>query len=369
MLTDVQKNSILYQAQLWVASAGEEIMAKEQYSASCDCEYLKAFEILNYMAVLQDETVDINLTDKEQEIIYVCIQESLQIQNYPVAPLATELVEDVTIIIGSPGPAGPAGPPGSDGTDANIVVEAAPGEDSLTVTPVDVGGVTHYQISFTPYVAATIQITLDDGVIIDPDQTRVTSVGRVISTLQVTVTLTKGRDTVTASTMTAPPGLDVTYQGVLNLVTVNTVGSQVAAVSPTNVSTTTTYTVNINDGTTVNQASAIVTFVYPFLYGNTAGTSPNHYTDLTKLVQTKANKIVTFNGTLQYFWFGFPSSYGTLIQILDQNGFDVTSAFTLLTPVSVTSIGLDSNFTHNYTFYRTTAATTIANGPYTFKFS
>src|SRR5688572_17186693 len=147
-------------------------MEKEKYSTSCDCEYLKAFTILNYMAVLQDETVDLNLTDKEQEIIYVCIQESLGIQEYPVAPLATELVEDVTIIVGSPGPAGPAGPPGADGTDANIVVEAAPGEDSLTVVPVVISGVTHYQISFTPYVAATIGITLDDAAIIDPDQTR-----------------------------------------------------------------------------------------------------------------------------------------------------------------------------------------------------
>lgn len=368
MLTDVHKNSILYQAQLWVATIGEEIIGKEQYSTSCDCEYLKAFEILNYMAVLQDETVNDNLTDKEQEIIYVCIQESLEIQNYPVAPLATELVDDVTFIIGSPGPTGPPGAPGADGTDANIVVEASPGEDSLTVTPVDVAGVTHYQISFTPYIAASIAITLDDAAIIDPDQTRVTSIGRVISTLQVTITLTKGRDTVTASTMTAPAPLNTAYQLVLNLATVNGVGSQVCSVAPTGVDATTIYTVNINDGTTLNTASATVTFVYPFLYGNSAGTSITHYTALTKLVQTKTNKIVNFSGTVQYFWFGFPSSYGTLVQILDQNGFDVTSGWTLFTPVSVTSSGLDVNFTHNYSFYRSNAATTI-NGSHTFIFS
>jgi hypothetical protein len=196
----------------------------------------------------------------------------------------------------------------------------------------------------------------------------VTSIGRVIATLQVFSTLTKGRENVTASAITAPADLNTAYQALLDLAEINSNGSQVITLSPTNVSVTSTYSVNINDGTTVKTASATVTFVYPFLHGSSDTTSPSYYTDLTKLVQTKVNKIVAFNGTLKYFWFGYPSSYGDLIQILDQNGFDVTGAFTKLTPVAVTSTGLDVNFTHNYTFYRTTEATTII-GNYTFKFS
>lgn len=368
MLTTQQKDSILYQAQLWIAETGYGIMEKEQYSQSCDCEYLQAFEILNYMSVLLDEHVDVNLTAKEQEKVYTCIQISLGIQNYPVAQLLTETAVPIQIQVGTPGPAGPAGAAGANGTNANIVVTVEPTEDGITVREEIVGTLKTYYLSLTPYIAGAISVSLDDAVIIDPDQARVTSVGRVIATLQVFATLIKGRENVTASTVTAPAGLDLTYQGLLNLTTLNASGSQVITLSPTSVSTTTTYTININDGTTVNTSSATVTFVYPFLYGNSATTSPSYYTDLTKLVQTKANKTVALNAVGAYFWFGYPSSYGNLVQVLDQNGFDVTADWTVFTPVSVISVGLDVNFTHDYTFYRTTAATTI-NGNFTFKFT
>lgn len=369
MFTTQQKQSIIYQAQLWVADTGYAIMEKEQYSQSCDGEYLKAFEVLNYLNVLMDNAVNVFLTSKEQEHIYLCLQDSLKIQNYPVAQLLSELGNDVKIQTGPPGPAGPAGAAGANGTNANIVVTRETAETGITIREEIVGGVKTYYLKLTPYAAATIAVSLDDAVIIDPDQYRVTSIGRVIATLQVFSALTKGRDNVISSTVTEPTSLDATYQTLLNLATLNSTGSQTVTLSPTNVSVTSTYTININDGKTVNASTATVTFVYPFLHGNTAGTAINHYTDLVKLVQTKANKVIKFNGTSQYFWFGFPDTYGNLVQILDQNGFDVTSAFTKLTPVSVTSTGLDVNFTTNYTFYRTTAATTITDGNYTFKFS
>jgi hypothetical protein len=368
MLTALQKTSILYQAQVWLSELTPELIDKAEYSQNCDCEYLKAFEILNYEAVLLDSDVDNNLTQKEQEYIYICIQEALNIQNYPVAPLALTDIEDVTIQNGEPGPTGPPGPAGTNGTDANINVEAAPGETVIEVTETLVGGVKTFQVKYAPYVAPSLNVSLDEAAIPDPHQTHIVEQGNVIATLQMFIALDKGKNDVTTSVLTSPGSLAASYAGLLNLTTLNASGSQNITVIATNVSVNTTFSANISDGVQSDSDSSSVTFVYPFLYGNSVGTSITHYTDLTKLIQTKANKVIIFAGTVQYFWFGYPSSYGDLVQIIDQNGFDVTSGWTKITGVTVNSSGLTNNWSHTYIFYRSTSATTI-NGSHTFKFS
>lgn len=366
MLTTDQKNSILYQSQVWVSEEGYNLLEKEQYSEPCDEVYNTIFKILNYQLVLLDDRVDINLTVKEQEYIYRCIQDTIGLDNYPVASLPFAMVEAVNIIVGAPGAPGLPGAPGIDGTDATVNVITT--DPELKVTVSTVLGVKTFDITKFTYVAGTITVNLNNALIPDPDQNHVVELGTIIPITQLLVNLTKNRDDIVASTLTNPIGLSGAYAIELDLVLLNLLGSQAIVVNIPDVAATQTYTVNIDDGTTVNQASDSLTFVYPFLYGNSSTTSISHYIDLNKLIQTKANKVIPFNGTVQYFWLGFPASYGTLVQILDQNGFDITGAFTELLGVTVNSSGLDANWSVSYNFYRTTLATTI-NGNYTFKFS
>jgi len=366
-MTTEQKESILYQAQVWVSDIAYELMHQKQYSEACDKNYDKAFTILNYLNVLLDTCTPEILTEDQKEVIYLCIQTTLNLDNYPVAPLLSCVETPVTFITGGIGPQGPQGAPGVNGTDANINVITT--DPNLEVIETVVAGVKTFNVLLAVYTAPTVNLTLDGAAIPDPNQTNTVEIGVVISTLPVSFILTKGKELVTASVITAPAGLNTAYQSELDLVDLNTTGSQSILLNATNVSTNTTYTVTITDGTTTNQDTESINFVYPFLYGDsTSLLTTTHYIDLTKLIQTKANKTVIFNSSLKYFWFGYPASYGDLVQISDQNGFDVTSGFTKLPSVSVTSSGLDNNWTVNYIFYRTTEITTI-NGNYTFKFN
>lgn len=370
MLTTDQKDLILYQAQNWIADTGYALLDKEAYSESCDCTYQKIFKTINYIITLQDADVALTLDDKQQEVIYKCLQNSLQLGNYPVAGVPVTLQDNVTFILGTQGPPGTPGAPGANGTDANIDVVQDP-DNNITVTTTFPSGVKTYTIKFTPYVLPGVVVTLDDAVIVDPDQYRVVSFGNLIASLQVFVDLTKGRGNVIASTMTVPALLNPTYQGLLNLTTLNTVGSQSIVITASNINITSTFTVTITDGLNTPSSTAVVTYVYPFLYGATGTTSTaGLYAVLNKLVKTQASQVVPLVGAVQYFWYGFPVGYGSLTEIKDQNGFDVTSSFTDVGVVSVTSTTFGiNNWTTNYKFYRTTAATTIPSGSdYTFIF-
>jgi hypothetical protein len=366
MLTTDQKNLILYQAQVWVSDTGYDLLEKEKYSEPCDDIYAKAFKAINYITVLQDADVALTLTDKQQEVIYKCLQDSLTLGNYPVAGIPFTLAESVLISQGSQGLPGTPGAPGADGTDADIDVVGHP-DGNITVVISYVGPVKTATIQYTPYVLPGITILLDEGVIPDPDQARVVELGNVISTLGITVNLVKGRNAVTASTVTAPGALNTAYQSALNLTSLNSVGSQAVAVSLTNVAATVTITVNITDGINTPSDTELVTFVYPYLYGQTGSTSTAAlYAALSKLVKTEGDHSVPFLGTDQYFWFGLPVEYAAITRIEDENGFEVTGAFTLVATISVTSTPYGgSNWTHNYNFYRTTEGTTI-DGVYTF---
>ncbi len=123
----------------------------------------------------------------------------------------------------------------------------------------------------------------------------------------------------------------------------------------------------ITDGITTKNDQDSIRFYYPFLYGATDVTNPTHYSALTKLIEAQGNKNLLLNGVDKYFWIGYPSSYGALARIKDQNGFVVTDAFTVVI-VNVTSTGLDSNWTIEYRFYRTTLKTDISNQPYSIEF-
>lgn len=366
MLSTDQKNLILYQAQVWIADTGYSILEKEKYSEPCDAIYAKVFKAINYVTTLQDADLELTLDEHQQETIYTCLQDYLKLGNYPVAGLPVTLSESVLITQGSQGLPGTPGAPGTNGTDATMDVVGHP-DGNITVITTYIGLVKTATVQYTPYVLPAISILLDEGVIPDPNQARVVELGNVIATLGITVNLIKGRNSVTASTVVAPGGLNTAYQSALNLTTLNSIGTQAVAISQTNVAATVTYNINITDGINTPQDTEIVTFVYPYLYGQTGTTSTAAlYAALSKLIKTEGDHSVPFSGTDQYFWFGLPVAYAAITRIKDANGFDVTTAFTLVATISVTSTPFGANnWTHNYNFYRTVEGTTI-NSSYTF---
>ena len=79
---------------------------------------------------------------------------------------------------------------------------------------------------------------------------------------------------------------------------------------------------------------------------------------LTKLIRKKAEYVGTYNAVNQYIVFAYPSEYGDLTSILDQNGFENITDYT--------KINLTIN-TVEYAVYYTTGKKTLTNFKYTFK--
>jgi hypothetical protein len=131
------------------------------------------------------------------------------------------------------------------------------------------------------------------------------------------------------------------------------------------------YNAPLTSGTTSTITKSL-TGIYPFLFGMSSsilnGSTLYDTFGSTKLLETQGNKTILLNGTLEYIYFMFPSSYGNLVSIIDQNGFNVTGSFYNQT-VSLNSTGLSSNYTINYNVYRTTDVTSVSSGNYQFKFN
>jgi hypothetical protein len=311
-----------------------------------------------------------------------CLVKLSNINDFPAAPvLFGNIKPSVFFLTGDQGITGDAG---LNGDDANIVV--AEGDGEIEVIETAPGGVKTYTLSLTPYTQPTVSISVDKASITSP-----ASIYREIGTdiaIPLSIVLTKGRDDVTTSVITNPGALNAAYQTTYeptkrNLVNAN--GSESFIFTDTSQTASETYTLNLFDGTAspIPTNSGSIVFSYPILEGNSAGTSITYYTALTKVTQADGGispdpitaKTVTFSGAAQYFWFGYPNTtpvtYGDLTTIRDQNGFDVTSAWTKIDTQVVTSVGLDNNWVSDgatvphYTFYRTTLSTTIS-GNYTF---
>jgi hypothetical protein len=132
-----------------------------------------------------------------------------------------------------------------------------------------------------------------------------------------------------------------------------------------------TYVQTDNNGspTVISSNTRTISFIYPYLYGmsTTAGLSGTSlYNTFTKQVVTSGNKTVSLIGNATYIYFAYPTSYPALTSILDPNSFEVISNFEYSSSVSVTSTGLNSNWTNTYRVYRTTLVSD-PNGNYQFK--
>ena len=255
--------------------------------------------------------------------------------------------------IGQAGTPGTTGPPGSD---ADIDVIEDPDYDNMSVIEVIISGVKTYKLGYAPYVAPTDSIAIQGSHTIE--------IGTVIATLGIIVTSTKGRETIIRRQIVSPGGLTLSNPNL------NDPGPQQENIAATNVAATTTYVLEVEDDRNTVSANDTITFVYPFFYGATPSTVFTVYTALTKLIESKSNKSVLFNGVNKYFSFAYPVSYGLLTQILDQNQFPFNIATDWVrTTVNVTSVGLTNNYVNiPYYVYTTASQTTINNGTYTFKF-
>ena len=177
-----------------------------------------------------------------------------------------------------------------------------------------------------------------------------------------------------------------TTSGTLNSYTITSSGTHSWTVSGTNAISTTTYEDNKGGtdtvaeietekaDTTPDDITLSKNAYYPLFYGMATesyddgdGDFYSFYTDgyLTKEIANTGNRDVTLNGTDQYIYFAYPSSFGDLSSILDGNSFGVLSSFEKITN-DVTSTGLDSNYTEEYNIYK--SSITSVSGQ-TFKFS
>ena len=103
----------------------------------------------------------------------------------------------------------------------------------------------------------------------------------------------------------------------------------------TDITTNKTFTLSANDGKNNVSKSISYKFVYPYYVGvlNTNTPTESDIVGLTKKVEAKGNKTLEFTTSQSYMAFAYPSSYGDISKIVDQNGFDVTASFTKSTIV------------------------------------
>ena len=128
----------------------------------------------------------------------------------------------------------------------------------------------------------------------------------------------------------------------------------------------TTFRVDVADGTSTVQRTVSYTFVYPYYVGaGAAGLSAAAVSGLTKRVITStANRTETITaGASQVFYFAYPASYGALTSILDVNNFETIGDWTLRTE-NIT--GLDGNPV-SYRIYEFDNPVVAGSYQYTFK--
>lgn len=138
----------------------------------------------------------------------------------------------------------------------------------------------------------------------------------------------------------------------------------------TNVAVTTNknFTVKVTDSEnkTVSANTGSFTFVNPFYVGSVAGGSTvdeSLVTGLTKKIEVKGAKSITYNCDNQCMIFAYDASYGNLKSIMDPNNFNVTDTFTK-SEINITT--LDGNSTKYYVYMNT--ASTVSNFVMKFNF-
>ena len=105
-------------------------------------------------------------------------------------------------------------------------------------------------------------------------------------------------------------------------------------------------------------------FIYSFYAASLTGNIVSEYNntlfvDSNKILTKKSNQVVSYTHANKVMAFAYPSEYGALSKIVDQNGFDITGTFSATT------------FTYNsvsFRVYCTTTPNTLSGFNVTFKF-
>ena len=98
----------------------------------------------------------------------------------------------------------------------------------------------------------------------------------------------------------------------------------------TDITTNKTFTLSASDGKNNVSKSISYTFVNPYYTGvsTTDTLTETDVTALTKKVVTKGTQTVNYTTSQSHMVFAYPSSYGAIKSVIDQNGFNVTDSFT-----------------------------------------
>ena len=105
-------------------------------------------------------------------------------------------------------------------------------------------------------------------------------------------------------------------------------------------------------------------FIYPFYAASLTGNIVSEYNntlfvDKNKILTKKSNQVVSYTHANKVMAFAYPSEYGALSKIVDQNGFDITGTF------SATTFMYGSV---SFRVYCTTTPNTLSGFNVTFKF-
>lgn len=133
-------------------------------------------------------------------------------------------------------------------------------------------------------------------------------------------------------------------------------------------STSVVLTVKVTDaaGEVVSKNTAAWNFVYPYYVGVCAeGAEINEdlVESLTKKVEAKGQKVISFTSDNQCFVFAYPKAHGNLASVLDPNSFEILGSFTK-NEISIT--GLDGTAQAYYVYVN--GASTVTDFNVTFKY-
>lgn len=88
-----------------------------------------------------------------------------------------------------------------------------------------------------------------------------------------------------------------------------------------------------------------IVFEAPSWYGVGANGIVTGVRNMTKYLNTRANRTFTFNSDNNHFYYAYPNEWGLLTSIIDQNGFNITNSFS-----NITGNVLLANNTTNYVY-------------------
>lgn len=322
------RDAIIYLAHERMAEWGGKIVDSSVRTSRIYQE--KGEKLLYYLQAIQYEFY---LEESEIVALLTCINKLAELTDWPTAPVIT-CQDRPDILLSGVGTSGADGDDGADGSDANI--NTVSGDNSIVVVTAILNGIKTNTITYFPYTFPTVVVSLDSTSFPNPNSL-IQELGQSIGSVPFTSTLNKGKDIVDSATVLAPSALDGAFQAAFNLSNLNAGNEEVVTIFDTNITANKTYTTEIDDLTNQPTNSKSIQFVVPFLYGDSTSVlvQGTFYSNLTRIIESQGNKIVTFDAEDSYFYFMYPATYPDLDKILDSNGFNAIDAFTKSDDVDV----------------------------------